>query len=615
MVEQLEERTTDTSTQTTIGLDDPMDLSHDDGDGGDVQEDIDFEAMIDESFNEITRGEIITGIVLKVSTDEVVVDIGSKSEGMIPLHEFLDDGKDPNIFVGQEVEVMVLRREGRDGQPVLSRSRAKEQKTRERLQNAFKNQTPVDCVIKGVIKGGFDTSLDGVRAFMPHSQLGMNVKTDEERNSIIGQTISVRILELRPKRDLVVSQRVLLDEQRKQMRQATLENLKPGAKVTGLIKSITQFGAFVDLGGVDGLLHINDISWARIGKPQEVITIGSQLEVLVLTIEGDRISVGLKQLSKNPWDTVHEKYPEGKVLSGKVTKLEKFGAFVELEEGIEGLVHISEMSWTKRLKHPSEEIKVDEVVQVKILGIDDDKKRISLSYRQTEVDPWTLAYANHPSGSVVEGKVTGMKEFGAFVRLPEGIDGMIHVSDMSWEKRVTTPKQVLNIGDVVKAKVLEIVPEEKRISLGLKQLEADPWVTIAQKYKLGSSVEVKVTRVTDFGAFVELEPGVEGLAHVSTLSDERGKSPNDFVKPGEIHVMKIIKFDLSSRKIGMSLKDYVKEQEKKEVQKYMSEAGGGNATLGEMLGEQMKKLMNASADTKVSTDEVDFFQRKTEDEE
>lgn len=613
MVEQLEERITDASTQTEIGLDDPMDLSSDDG--VDVQEDIDFEAMIDESFNEFSRGEIVNGVVLKVTTDEVVVDIGSKSEGMIPLHEFLDDGKDPNIFVGQEIEVMILRREGKDGLPVLSRSKAKERKTRNRLEEAFKNQTPVDCVIKNVIKGGFDTSLDGIRAFMPHSQLGLNVKTDEERKSIIGQTVSVRILEMKPKRDLVVSQRVLIEEQRKKMRQETLENLKEGLKIKGLVKSITQFGAFIDLGGVDGLLHINDISWAKINKPQEVVNIGDQIEVVVLTVDGDRISVGLKQLTKNPWDTVHEKYPEGKVVSGRVTKLEKFGAFVELEEGIEGLIHISEMSWTKRVKHPSEELKVEDNIQVKILGIDDDRKRISLSYRQTEVDPWTLAHTNHPSGSVIEGEVTGMKDFGAFVRLPEGIDGMIHVSDMSWEKRVSSPKQVVKVGDVIKAKVLEIVPEEKRISLGLKQLESDPWVTISQKYKIGSNVEVKVTRVTDFGAFVELEPGVEGLAHASTLSEERGKSPNDIVKPGEIHVMKIIKFDLSSRKIGMSLKDFVKEQEKQEVQKYMSEAGGGNATLGDMLGEQLKQLMDASANTKVSTDEASFFQRKTDEEE
>lgn len=612
MVEQLEERTTETTSQTGIGLDDPMDLSQEDG--VESQEDIDFEAMIDESFNEFSRGEIIKGIVLKVTLDEVVVDIGSKSEGMIPLHEFLDDGKDPNIFVGQEIEVMILRREGKDGLPVLSRSRAKEQKIRQKLSDAFKNQTSVNCVIKGVIKGGFETSLEGVRAFMPHSQLGMNVKTDEERKTLIGQTVMVRILEMKPKRDLVVSQRVLLDEQRKKMRQETLEKLAEGAKVKGLVKSITQFGAFVDLGGVDGLLHINDISWAKINKPQEVVNIGDQVIVLVLSIDGDRISVGLKQLTKNPWDTVHESYPPGKVVTGKVTKLEKFGAFVELEEGIEGLVHISELSWTKRVKHPSDELKVGEDVQVKILGIDDERKRISLSYRQTDVDPWTLAHANHPSGSVVEGEVTGMKDFGAFVRLPEGIDGMIHVSDMSWEKRISSPKQVLNVGDMIKAKVLEIVPEEKRISLGLKQMDADPWVTISQKYKIGSSVEVKVTRVTDFGAFVELEPGVEGLAHASTLSDERGKSPSDLVKPGEIHVMKIIKFDLSSRKIGMSLKDYIKEQEKKEVQKYMSESSGGNATLGEMLGEQMKKLMDASDDKIVSTDEVDFFQRKADDE-
>ncbi len=625
MVEQLEELTTekefsetpstDATRSNEVGLDEPLELSRHTGEEDDieVQDDADFEAMIDDSFSTFQRGEIVTGTVVKVNQDEVVVDIGSKSEGIVPLDEFIQDGKDTNIYVGQEIEVMVLRREGRDGLPVLSRSRAKEYKTRTTLHNAFKNQEPVTCEIKEVIKGGFDTSLDGIRAFMPHSQLGMNVKTDAEKKSLIGQTVQVRILEMKPKRDLVVSQRVLLDEQRKQMREETLEKLEEGLRVKGLVKNLTQFGAFVDLGGVDGLLHVNDMSWSKINKPQEIVNIGDTIEVMVLSIEGDRISVGLKQLQKNPWDDVHEKYPEGKVVSGKVMKLEKFGAFVELEAGIEGLIHISEMSWTKRVKHPSEEIKVGDEIQVKILGIEDERKRISLSYRQTEVDPWTLAHANHPAGSVIEGEVTGMKEFGAFVRLPEGVDGMIHVSDMSWEKRVTSPKQVVKTGEVIKVKVLEIVPEEKRISLGLKQMDADPWIALSQKYRVGHNVQCKVVRVTDFGAFVEIEPGVEGLAHVSTLSEERGRSPKDLVRPGEIYTMKIIKFDLSSRKIGLSLKDFDKEQEKKEVQKYLAEDTGSNATLGEMLGEQMKKLMEQSAN--VSTTEEEFFKRKNEEED
>ncbi len=558
-------------------------------------EDIDMASLIDGNMPDIETGQIITGKVLKVTTDDVVVDIGSKSEGVIPIREFLEDGKDPNVFVGMNVDVMVVKREGQDGLPILSRQRAKERQSREMIRKAHKEGTPVKCVVKSILRGGFQVDVDGLRGFIPFSQMGPGARSPEDQKALIGQTIEAKILEMRKKRDLILSQRQVIEEKREKLRQETMESLEVGKWMKGVVKNLTDFGAFIDLGGVDGLLHVNDMSWGHVAHPREVVRVGDEIEVLVLNIDGERISLGIKQKTPDPWLTVQEKYPPGSIIGGKVTSITKYGAFVGLEEGVEGLIHISEMSWTKRVNHPSEMLKEGEEVQVKVLSIDEERKRISLSLRQTTVDPWTLARNNYPPGTLIEGEVTGMTDFGAFVRLPEGVDGMIHVSDLSWAEKINHPKQILKKGEVIKAKVLEIDPSQQRISLGLKQLEPDPWDKAYRKYKVGSLVEVKVTRMTEFGAFVELEEGIEGLAHASTLTTEKGQRHEDVVKVGDVVTMKVIKFDRANRKISLSLKDYIKEQEQEEVKKYMSDTTGGNATLGELLGDKMNQLMQQSS--------------------
>ncbi|MBI1389068.1 MAG: 30S ribosomal protein S1 [bacterium] len=562
------------------------------GDAADFppDEDIDMAALLDESMSSIESGQIITGTVLKVTSDDVVVDIGSKSEGLVPLREFLDDGKDLNVFVGMEVEVMVVKQEGSDGLPILSRKRAKQLKARRALRDAHKNGEPVKATVVTAVKGGMQVDVDGLRGFIPFSQLGPGARTADEQKALTGRQIDCKILEMKSKNDLVLSHRAVFDERRETMRDETLQNLAEGKLVKGIVKNMTDFGAFIDLGGVDGLLHVKDISWGHVGHPSEVLHVADEIEVVVLSIEGERIGLGMKQKTADPWLSVAEKYPVGGTIGGKVTSLTKYGAFVELEEGVEGLIHISEMSWTKRVRHPSEMMKEGEEVGVKVLGIDMERKRISLSLRQTEVDPWTLARNNYPAGTIIEGEVTGMTDFGAFVRLPEGVDGMIHVSDLSWAGKVTHPKQVVKKGEVVRCKVLEIDPSQQRISLGLKQLEQDPWEAAQQKYRPGTSLPVVVKRLTDFGAFVELEEGIEGLVH-HTQVGQKGQRPEDLLRVGDTVVMKVLKFDRSNRKISLSLKEYVREQEEKEVKQYMAESAGGNATLGELLGEQMRALM------------------------
>ena len=552
--------------------------------------------LIEASFAKFGVGDIIKGVVLKVAEDYVVVDIGSKSEGIIPLREFLDDRKDPNVFIGMEVDVMVVKRETAEGIPVLSRLRAKEQTAKVRVRQAFQNSEPVDCVVSELLKGGFQVDVDGLRGFIPFSQMGPNSRTPEQQQALIGKTVTAKIIEMRGKRDLILSQRQHLDEERIRNREETLAKIKEGVWIKGTVKNLTDFGAFIDLGGLDGLLHINDMSWAHVGHPREMVRVGDDIEVLILKMDEDRISLGLKQKTPDPWTTVDNHYPPGCIVHGKVTSLVKYGVFIQLEEGVEGLVHISEISWTRRLRHPSEELKVSDDVRVKVLSIDRDRRRISLSIRQATTDPWTVAKANYPIGSTIEGEVTGLTDFGAFIRLPEGVDGMIHVSDLSWTEKVSHPKQVLKKGDKVVAKVLDIDPDQQRISLGLKQLEPDPWDRARERYRVGENVEVEVVKLTDFGAFVRLDEGVEGLAHASTLPKS---ALGTDIKEGDRVTMKIIKFDRYNRKISLSMKELLREQERAEVEAYMGPApgargssgggggGGGFNSLGDLISQAM----------------------------
>ncbi len=569
------------------------------------EEDLDMDSLMEESMSSVENGQISVGHVVKVTEEDVTVDIGLKSEGVIALSEFMGDGKDPNVYVGMDVEVLVIKQEGKDGLPVLSRRRAKERAARRGIRKAYENGEAVQCYVKTILKGGFEVDVGGLRGFIPFSQMGPGARTQEDQKALVGQTIEAKILEMRNKRDLILSQRKAIEEKREMLRQETLNNLREGFWVKGVVKNLTDFGAFIDLGGIDGLLHVKDMSWDHVAHPRDMVKVGDEVKVMVLNIEGERISLGLKQKSPDPWLKIEEKYPAGSIIGGKVTSLTKYGAFVCLEEGVEGLIHVSEMSWTKRVKHPNELLNEGDEIRVKILGIDDERRRISLSLRQTAVDPWTLAKTNHPPGSVIEGEVTGMTDFGAFVRLPEGVDGMIHVSDLSWMDKAMHPKKLLKKGETVQAKVLEIDPSQQRISLGLKQLEPNPWDQAARKYKVGSVHEVEVKRITEFGAFVELEEGIEGLAHHTALVP-KGQRHEDAIKVGEKYNMKVIKFDRDNQKISMSLREFQKEQEKQEVEQFMAAEAGGNATLGEMIGQAMaaKLKEQSESEEQASTPEV-----------
>ena len=602
MTEQ--ERTTETSLEEKMETREEQATASPEFDGGmtaeeeamltsTVDEDAEeMDRLIEASFAKFEVGEIVRGVVLKVGEDYVVIDIGSKSEGIIPLREFLNDKKDPNVYIGMEVEVMVVQKENSEGLPVLSRNRAKEQMAKVHTRQAFKKGEPIDCVVTELLKGGFQVDVDGLRGFIPFSQMGPDSRTPEQQQALIGRKISAKIIEMRGKRDLILSQRSFLEERREKMREETMNKIQEGVWIKGRVKNLTDFGAFIDLGGLDGLLHVNDMSWGHVGHPKEIVKVGDELEVMILKIDGDRISLGLKQRTPDPWLTVDNHYPLGCIVHGQITSLVKYGVFIQLEEGVEGLVHISEISWTRRLRHPSEEVKVGDDVRVKVLGIDKDRRRISLSMRQATTDPWTLAKANYPIGSTIEGEVTGLTDFGAFIRLPEGVDGMIHVSDLSWTEKVTHPKQVVKKGDKIVAKVLDIDPDQQRISLGVKQMEPDPWDRAREKYQVGDNVEVDVVKVTDFGAFVRLEEGVEGLAHVSTLP--KGKSGVE-LKEGDRVKMKVIKFDRYNRKISLSMKDVIREQERAETEAYMASPSSGFNSLGDLISQALSSQQQTAA--------------------
>lgn len=569
----------------TDSYEDPY-LQSDDESDDDGEED--FAAIYEQSLNRLESGKTVKGRVVKVTSDEVIVDVGSKSEGIIPLSEFTEDGEDKNVYVGQEFEVYIVRSENADGLPILSRSVAKRAKGRSVVRDAYENKTAVRVKVQEVLKGGLRVISHGVTGFMPFSHTGIRSKRKEDAEQLLNQEFDARVIEMRGKRDVIFSRRVHLDEQRAQLKERTLDSLTPGQNVKGIVKNLTQFGAFVDIGGVDGLLHVNDMAWHHVAKPHDIVNVGSEIHVVVLGVEGDKISLGLKQLTEDPWESVVMKYPPSSQVHGKVTSLVKYGAFVELEPGIEGLIHISEMSWTRRLKHPSEMFNLGDEVDCVVLKVDDDSRRISLGYKQITDDPYTQAKLNNPPGTVVEGEVIGLTDFGAFIRLKEGVDGMIHVSDMSWTEKVQHPSEKLKEGDRIQCTVLEIDAENQRISLGLKQVEGNPWEQAAQKHKVGSYVDVRITKVTDFGVFAELEPGVEGLAHISELAQQKITHPSEVVHEGETFTMKITKFDVKNQKLSLSLKAFMKETEEADVQRYMSQDEGGMASLGEIINSALK---------------------------
>src|SRR6186713_2469984 len=518
-------------------------------DGGSISAE-DYERLLDMydvSFKNFAEGEVVKGTVLQVSESEVIVDVGYKSEGMIALEEFRDENGQIVVKTGDSVDVLIEKTEDRDGYVVLSREKAEKMKIWDEVEKAYAERKVVIGRVIERIKGGLAVDI-GVRAFLPGSQVDM--RPVRNLDSLRGQELRMRVIKVNKKRgNIVLSRKAVLEEENAERKRDTLETLEEGKVLMGTVKNITEYGAFVDLGGIDGLLHITDMSWGRINHPSEVLNVGDEIKVQVLKFDRDseRVSLGYKQLKADPWTTATLKYPVGVRVKGKVVSLTDYGAFVELEEGVEGLIHVSEMSWSKKVKHPSKVLTVGQEVECQVLGIDQEAHRISLGLKQVESNPWNELAEKYPVGSKIKGKVRNLTEFGAFVEVEEDIDGLIHISDMSWSKRVKHPSEVLKKGDVVEAMVLSIDAENQRLSLGLKQLATDIWDDFFSRHTVGQLVEGKVTRMTNFGAFVELDEGIEGLIHVSEFDDSHGGEKID-LQVGNTYQMKIIKLSPSERK-------------------------------------------------------------------
>jgi len=511
-----------------------------------------MDLLYEESFRNIREGGILQGTVIAIDDQQVMVDVGYKSEGVIPLREFSDPG---SVKVGDTIDVLLEVAEDQDGMIGLSKRKADRIKNWERIVSAHEDDEVIEGRIRGRVKGGFSVDI-GMDCFLPASQV--TLRPEGNLDQYIGKRLSFKIIKLnRRRKNVVVSRRVILEKEREQARGKTLSDLEVGQIRKGRVKNITDFGAFVDLGGIDGLLHITDMTWGRISHPSEVLSVGQETEVLVLSFdrESEKISLGMKQRTANPWLHVEDKYPVSSRQRGRVVNITDYGAFVELEEGVEGLIHISEMSWTKRLGHPSEVVSVSDNVEVVVLSIDRDHEKISLGMKQVEPNPWTLVQRKYPEGTKVTGIVRNITDYGAFVELEEGIDGLIHVSDMSWSGKVTKASQVVSKGATVETVVLSVDPANKKISLGLKQLQPDPWQTVPERYHVGDVVQGTVTKVVTFGAFVEVEDGVEGLIHISQLSDEHVAKAEDVVTAGGKVTSRIIRLDVDDRKMGLSMRE------------------------------------------------------------
>jgi small subunit ribosomal protein S1 len=500
---------------------------------------------------EFKEGSIVKGRILEVRPREVLVDIGYKSEGAIPTSEF-DDADD--LQVGDEVEVLLVRLENDEGTVILSKERAAYRQNWDKIVKVFQGDGLIKGKVKAVVKGGLTVNI-GVEAFLPGSQI--DIVPPKDLQQFVGNTYDFKIVKINDDRkNVVLSRRELIEAERASKRASFMETIKIGSTVKGVVKNLTDFGAFIDLDGMDGLLHITDMSWGRLGHPSEMVKVGQELDVLVLDInkEKERVSLGLKQTQKNPWEETEGRFPVGSRVKGKVTNLVPYGAFVEIEEGVEGLIHVSELSWTKRITRPSDVLTVGQELEAVVLGVNKEEQKISLGVRQLEPNPWDEIEHRYQIGRQVKGTVRNLTAYGAFVELEEGIDGMIHVSDMSWTKKINHPSEVIKKGDEVEAVVIDIDKQNQRISLGMKQLEGDPWKEIEGKYKIGDLIKGKVSKITTFGAFIALEGDIDGLVHISQISEDRVDKIKDVLKIGQEIEARVIKVDKAERRIGLSLK-------------------------------------------------------------
>jgi small subunit ribosomal protein S1 len=549
----------------------------------------DFESLMEESLKAPRPGDVLVGRVLLITRDSVIIDINYKCEGQVPLAEFLDHEGHPTVKEGDEVDVYFEGTETDNGTVMLSHAKAEKFKVWRELDKAFQAETPVEGVVLGKVKGGLKVDI-GVPAFLPGSHVDIRPARNLDR--YVGQRGRFQILKFnRARGNVVVSRRSVLERERSSLKEQTLKVLEEGVILEGTVKNITDYGAFIDLGGIDGLLHITDMAWGRLQHPSEVLKVGDKVKVVVLKYdaERERVSLGMKQIMPDPWTKVAEGYPPGTRIKGKVVSVTDYGAFVEIEKGVEGLIHVSEMSWSKRAVHPSKVVNPGDMVEVQVLGVDEANRRISLGLKQTEANPWEELGQKHPIGSQVKGKVKSITDFGVFVEIEPGIDGLVHISDLSWTKKIRHPSEVVKKGDELEATVLGIDVENERVSLGVKQLTADPWNTVAERYPLNTRIHGKVSSVADFGVFVEIEEGIEGLIHISQLSNERVDKPSSLYKVDDELDALVVQLDPKERRIGLSIKAVKQHEEREEMQAYLKrEHEAARFSMEDILKEELK---------------------------
>jgi small subunit ribosomal protein S1 len=553
----------------------------------------DFEALFEASMRAIAEGSVVKGTVLRVDPDHVLVDIGYKSEGLIATWEFGDENSVVRVMPGDEVEVMIESAEGEDGTVLLSKEKADRLRVWDDLASAYEGSEMVEGTITGRVKGGLSVNLTGVKAFLPGSQVDLRPVRNLDR--MIGESHKFKIIKFNKRRgNIVLSRRALLETERQEMREDTLKTLSENQVVEGIVKNITDYGAFIDLGGIDGLLHITDMSWGRISHPSELFQVGDSVRVRVLKFdpESERVSLGLKQTQPDPWTNVGARYPMGLRLRGTVVSLADYGAFIELEPGIEGLIHISEMSWTKRVKHPSKVVAIGDEVDVIVLDVDEENRKISLGMKQIEPNPWSLLEERYPPGTRISGVIRNITNFGVFVGVEDGIDGLVHVSDISWTQKVKDPKELFKKGDEIEAVVLKVDKDSEKFSLGLKQLEKNPWEALPGKYPIGTSIHGKVTSVADFGVFVEIEEGIEGLVYASEVGKDI-ENLRDVVKVGEEVEALVVRIEPSEQKIALSMRAIHDKEQKEAIQRVAQQSRSQTATLGDRMPKELLERLGS----------------------
>jgi small subunit ribosomal protein S1 len=584
----------DDLTPTTEETEKPSPKGQEESPGGkDLQirnEPEDFQTLYKESLRTMDEGQILHGTVIDITPDHVTVDVGYKCEGQIPIREFQKRDRKTDVKIGDRIEVFLEKKESEEGLLILSKEKADKVTIWRDISRSYREGEVIEGEIVSKVKGGLSVDIGGVIGFLPGSQI--DLKPIRNLDELVGKRFDFKVIKLNRKRNnVVLSRRALLEEALKSQRSDTLKNLQEGETVQGIVKNLTDYGAFVDLGGVDGLLHITDIAWGKIGHPSDKLSVGDRINVKILHFdqEKEKVSLGLKQTLPDPWKSVPSQYPPGKRIEGKVVSTTDYGVFVELEEGVEGLVHVTEMTWGKKTKHPSKVVQAGEMVEVIVLDYDLEKRRISLGMKQIVPNPWTLLEEKYPIGSRVKGRVKTVTDFGIFVGFEEGIDGLVHVSEMSWTKKIKNPGELYRKGQEIEAVVLNIDPSNERFSLGVKQLTPDPWKEISRRYRKGEVVTGKITNVTDFGAFVELEEGIEGLVHVSEISREKVEKPSDVLKIGESVTALVLHVDPHERRIGLSMKALKEKVERGEMEKYTSNNESTSPSLGALIREEIER--------------------------